>query len=175
MGKQAPLTITLDAARRLRMTGDWWTVHVPGLAYTVDVRIGQHADGRLGITGLAVGADAPADVTARSLRQIPVTALLEQLERIRDRTPALDELFGRAPALERPDPRGRRGIPAEFYAQVAEVYRRAAAQTPAGRSPLRAFRRRFADAKGRTISEATARRWIQRARDMRLLVAAKEG
>ena len=132
--------------------------------YPVCVRLGEAPDGRLVMTGLLIGFPEPVEITARSLRMIPVAPLLADLAR----DEFSREVFGyTAQPLRRPVRRGPRGLDDRHFEEVAATYRRAVKEGP-GRTVMR-FRELW------PTSEATARRWIQRARDKGLLGPAQPG
>lgn len=129
--------------------------------------------GRIVITGLVVGAFGVDEIGARDLQDIRLgRVLLDVVEG----SGAFDELIREAmigPQEPAPDyqlPAGRPsgGYPDEHYQWVAHQYRRAVAHSP--RNPMAALRESMP---GR--SDATIRRWIQRARDKGYLGEAVPG
>jgi hypothetical protein len=172
------------------MEHNWVGFRDDRLPFPVAMALGRSPDGRLICTGLYIGnldlgadydppPDAPewygserVEVTSRSLRELPLTALLGSVEALRDDPEGrafFREVFRLADdlgALPRRRP-GRRGYDREFFEQVAAEYRAVLALEP--RAPVKAL------AKQRQQSEATVRRWVQRARDMGLLGASTPG
>jgi hypothetical protein len=150
------------------------------LAPSVFVRLGQHRDGRLIVTGVLVGGFDGLEVTARSLRTIPLgqvaAATAEYLAGHvggsplgRALTKAMAEQLLAAPARPararvRPGPKG---YSPDFYVDVADRYKAALIQAPA--RPMKHL------AEEMSFSEAQMRRHVQRARDMGLLGTALPG
>jgi Homeodomain-like domain len=154
--------------------------------------VGRSPDGRLICTGLLLAnLDIPAiydpppgapewfrservEVTARSLRELPLPDLLGSITALRDHPEAREQAFFREifrladnlPALPRRRP-GPKGYPRSHFEQVAEEYRVVLALEP--RAPVKALAKRL------QYSEATVRRWVQRARDMGLLGPSTPG
>jgi hypothetical protein len=160
-----------------------------GLPFPVAVSLGRAPDGRLIITGMLIAnldipavydEDAPewfrskpVEITTRSLREVHVADLLNSVTALRDdpKGKALyRRLFGLADDLpasfERRRP-GPKGYSREHFEDVAQAYRRALAEAPS--APVKTL------AKQLGYSEATVRRWIQRARDMGLLGPSTAG
>lgn len=164
-------TITLASPAGIQLDHDaepspesWHTVARSDLPYPIMVRLGKAPDGRLVISGMAVGLDAPVEVTARSLRVIPLASILTTLARSRFMPLVIQNTISQA---RQPVRRGPRGLTDAHFEEVATTYRQALMEAP--RSPLVAFRLLMPS------SESTARRWIQRARDRGLLGPALSG
>ncbi|WP_344163804.1 hypothetical protein [Nocardiopsis rhodophaea] len=152
---------------------DWVRVSGGGLAVPILVRVAYGRDGRPIMTGLIIGDDGPAEITADTLRSIRVGALMEQLFEGFDpggRPPADDfdaevtwalmyDFTHRTPAPPPPERRqGRsRGPTDEELQHFAEVYRR-----EIRRSPRRAM---TATAESVGVSRATANRWAKLCRE----------
>lgn len=144
----------------------------PDRPHPVFLRLGRSPEGRLVCTGLIVGNLArfhgsPVEITARSLRSIPLAELIGtavSTGRLPDDFGAeIRKLLHDAPGLParlkvRPGPKGHS---AEHFAHVADMYRLALDKAPG--APMRWLRKEL------HVSEATARRWVQRARDQGLL------
>jgi hypothetical protein len=162
-----------DLFRRLAEEHNWLAIKEGGLPFPVQLSLGRSSDGRLVCTGLVIGAmDEPREITSRSLRELPLGDLLGSIARLRDdpdvgsflrATFELADDIGETPR-HRPGPRG---YDREHFEHVAVVYREALAVAP--RAPMQEVARRL------STSEATARRWVQRARDMSLLGAGQPG
>jgi len=175
----------------LQLEHNWIAFADDRLPFPVAVSLGRAPDGRLIITGmlianLEIGADydpgpdapewyrsKPVEITTRSLRKVHVADLLNSVTALRDDPEGralFRRLFGLADDLpasfqrRRPGPKG---LPREHFEEVAQAYRRALAEAPS--APVRAL------AKQLNASEATVRRWIQRARDMGLLGPSTPG
>lgn len=161
---------------------DWW-IRVEGgdLSQPALVRLGRSPEGALVCTGLLLGAEGRHEVTARGLRDIrlaevvsALAATAQRARRVRKPLPresdsinafyraligtALDDGPLAAPPKLRPGPRGH---PREHFKAVAERYRRSLLLQP--RAPIKALALEL------NASEATVRRWVQRARDMGFL------
>jgi hypothetical protein len=89
--------------------------------------------------------------------------------------PFLDQLFpGLVPDLPPAGPRVRgQALPRDHFEMVAQEYRFAVENSP--RAPMRQLMRRLEDWKRVPVPEPTARRWVQRARDMGLLGPSRSG
>jgi hypothetical protein len=188
----------------------WIGVSGFGLPYPIQIRAGVAADGRLVCMGLQAAVSAAGEdqweVTARSLREIPLTRILvflaewyspevralilrgvtvgdphyryvgpegetanekeehdEFVQHMLDSAgAALDEPYDR-PRV-RPGPKG---YPDEWFKTVAGAYRRALVEHPRG--TFAALAREL------HASEATVRRWVQRAQDKGYLGASTPG
>ena len=161
----------------------WIGVRGYGLPYPVQIRLGRAADGRLICTGLkaAVPLDhetaADFEVTARSLREIPLTRILTAFAAKMDEPSTrafqarlfpswhLESLavpFARPPV--RPGPKGH---PRSFFEGLAKAYERALLETP--RCPTKTL------AATMGYSEPQVHRLVQRARDMGLLGESMPG
>jgi len=169
---------------------NWIAFHDDRLPFPVAMAVGRSPDGRLICTGLLIAnldfpavydppPDAPEwygsqriEVTSRSLRQLPLPELLGSITALRDDPQGralFREIFRLAddlPATPRHRP-GPKGHPRSHFEQVAEAYRTALAQAP--QAPIKALAEQY------QYSEATVRRWVQRARDMGLLGASTPG
>lgn len=159
---------------------EWHEVLEKGepLVPSVYVRLGQHDDGRLIVTGVIVGGLDDHEVTARSLRTIPlgqITAATgyylgggdgSPLSKAVTKQMAEQLLLAPAQPAARLRP-GPKGYPVAFYEEVAARYR--AALTVAPRRPMKHL------AETMSFSEAQMRRHVQRARDMGLLGEAPAG
>jgi hypothetical protein len=172
----------------LALEHNWIGFTGEDLPFSVAMSLGRSSDGRLTCTGLVltnltIGAqhgddvpdqlrDEPLEITSRLLRTLPVAQLVGSVAAMRDdpegaaffrRTFALaDDL----PALQRPRP-GPRGHDRAWFERVANEYRAALAHSP--RKPIKTVAEQL------HASEATVRRWVQRARDMGLLGASTPG
>jgi len=89
--------------------------------------------------------------------------------------PPLDQLVpGLAPDLPPAGPRIRgQALPPAHFEMVAAEYRLALESRP--QAPMQQLIRRLEDWKGYPVPEPTARRWVQRARDMGLLGPSRPG
>jgi hypothetical protein len=169
---------------------NWIAFHDDRLPFPIAISVGRSPDGRLVCTGLLIAnldfpaiydppPDAPewygskrVEVTARSLRQLPLAALLGSIEALRDDPKArafYREVFRLADDLpERPRRRpGRKGHDQAHFEHVAEAYRAALARAP--QAPVKLLAEQL------HASEATVRRWVHRARDMGLLGPSTPG
>jgi hypothetical protein len=168
------------------MEHHWIVFQDDRLPYPVAMSVGRSPDGRLICTGLlCANLDIPAiydpppgapewfgsqrvEVTARSLRELPLPALLGSIAALRDDPDPRGRAFFREifrladdlPALPRRRP-GPKGHPRAHFEQVADAYRAALVLAP--HAPVKALAPQL------HVSEATVRRWVQRARDMGLL------
>lgn len=166
-----------DALERLK--GDQWDVIDGGeLPMPVALRVGRRRDdGRLVCTGLILGTYVTDDdgelmpaegknvqeITARDLRSIPLGEILT------GRLASLLRLGFPADSGSYEGPRARggpKGYPREHFEGVAAAYRRALHEAP--RAPIKTLAAQL------HTSEATARRWVRRARDLELLTEAPE-
>jgi len=153
---------------------NWLAFTEDDLPFPVLMSFGRAADGRLVCTGLVAGAmvDAPAEITSRSLREIPLSRLLSAVVHLKDDPDfggfykAVLDLADDVGDLPRSRP-GPDGYDRKHFEQVAAAYREALGVTPRG--PMGELARRLG------VSKATARRWVQRARDMGLLGASQPG
>lgn len=158
----------------------WWPVHAePEYPFTLDVRVGPLDDGRLACTGLRLNyrGDSATEITARSLREVHLPEILRAaVDRLSEADPSLAKAFlgyELSPATRKTKPRLRPGPPGydrQFFADVADLYRESLRLNPA--HPYDHFRRAWG---GVPINISTARRWVQRARDMGLLGNAPAG
>ena len=168
----------------------WVLLEGGSLPYPVTLSAGIGDDGRLRCTGVILGAFTaePAEITSASLRDVRISELLQEVAGAGDLLESLIEYSGPGegrPFLERlapglipdlpPRPAQVRGaLPRSHFEMVAAEYRRALVTND--RAPMTELRRRLAGWLGRDeIPEPTARRWVQRARDMGLLGASRPG
>jgi hypothetical protein len=168
----------------------WVVLEGGSLPYPVTLSVGIGEDSRLRCTGVILGAftGETAEITSASLRDVRVTELLQEIAKAGKLLEALIEYTGPRedrPFLDRLTPglipdlqpraaqvRGARLERSHFEA-VAEAYR--SALTVNLRAPMTELRRQLSESLDREIPEPTARRWVQRARDMGLLGASRPG
>lgn len=167
----------------------WYEVEGGGLPRAVLVRVTISPEGRLICNGFLLGAGPTegnpaevAEIIARQLREVPLSKILAAIAGNLKQTarvtgwPHLQPLLNlevegegeeesayQGPRL-RPGPKGH---PRSHFEEVATAYRAALIRAP--RSPMKALAEQFG------ASEATARRWVQRARDMGLLGESMPG
>jgi len=155
------------------------------LPYGIRLRVEVDREYRLVCTGMQLG-DPPAqwsdeasdrwnyqdgdkrlEVTTRELHEIRINEILTQLASIAANLESdwlLDALRIRRPPGAGPSrridarPVGRRGHPRELYQEVAELYR-----TSGMRKPVKRIAEHF------VIADATARRYVRRARELGFL------
>ena len=163
------------AAKLLASAGEassWHTVEGGNMPWPILVRLGL-ANGRLTVTGIVIGAlGEVGEVTSRALRTIRIADLTTLLARDARRgdffssmfLEAADELGSGAKLAGRP---GRPGYDREHFQGIAAEYRAALRINP--HHPIDEI------AEGHDVSEATARRWVARARDMGFLERAPIG
>jgi hypothetical protein len=168
----------------------WVVLEDGGLPYPVAVSAGIGDDGRLRCTGLILGAltAEPAEITSASLRNVRVAELLQEIagsgnllealisfEGPGEDRPFLDRLNpGLLPDLPpRVQPVSGGALPRAHFEAVASEYRRALVTSK--HAPMTELRRRLGEWLEREVPEPTARRWVQRARDMGLLGASRQG
>jgi hypothetical protein len=153
-----------DLARALpsgRPPGAYWTkVEGGSLPWPVLIRLGI-TEGRLVVTGLVIGAEDEAELTSRAIRiKIPevTQTILTAARKPGASAEMIQALFvDTAAPYRRPRARpGPRGLPKEHFEEVAQVYRSVTRGHP--RSPMPEVAKRL------HTTEATARRWVQRAR-----------
>jgi hypothetical protein len=157
-------------------SGDWFGIHWPDAPFPVVMRLGRSAEGQVVCSGLILGAArqddpragvqrglASSEISATSLRQIPLGLLLDELSR---RQPS-SFFLARLPEFQRPTRLGPRGIPADKLAEVADLYRRALKERPS--APVRWMAQQILGPTGKPTPEVTVRRWLQRCRDLGLL------
>lgn len=155
--------------------GVWTTFSGGRLPFPVHLRTSRSEDGRLICTALVI-TPGEQEITARSLREIPLSQLLSRRGGRSANSESLGLSFAAAfmealspefeGALARPGPQGH---PREHFEGVAAAYREALIQSP--RAPVQWL----LDTETLHGSEATVRRWIRRARDMGLLGEAVPG
>ncbi len=131
----------------------------------VMVKLGRSEAGGLACTGLLMGAETEIEITARSLRTVPMGAFLKAVADWKFGK-ALSGVKGTRPA------RGRRGASIEFYEQLVADYRKAMLAAPQA-SVMELARQRGQPGKPRSVS--TVRRWLQEARRRGLLGPAVHG
>ncbi|MDN5917094.1 MAG: hypothetical protein L0I76_18660 [Pseudonocardia sp.] len=179
MSKRHPVTFLQPAHqaelfRELEEGRHWVAFRGDELPLPVMLSLGRADDGRLICTGLVLGAptDELREVTSRSLRGVPISELIGAVTALRD-DPGFAAFYRVAlgladDAAELPRSRpGARGYDREHFEMVAATYRAALGTAP--NAPTR-------ETAGRLhVSEATARRWVQRARDMDLLGQSHPG
>jgi hypothetical protein len=180
---------------------NWIGVETEGAAGSVLVRLGRSLEGRLVATGLIVGPGEGGELTARSLRAIPLAQIVATLANLiaayqddpedipdvvweaspeevsrgahRQTYRSLEALVSdlvlfRAETYEGPRARpGPKGHPPEHFERVATAYREALIAHP--RAPMKALAEQL------HASDATVRRWVQRARDKGLLGSSVPG
>ncbi|MEV6817917.1 hypothetical protein AB0M72_04090 [Nocardiopsis dassonvillei] len=160
--EQTPSEETAESDAWVRVTGG-------GLDTPVLVRVAYGRDGRPIMTGLIIGDDGPAEITADTLRRIRIGALLEQLTTGFDPSepPPWDDLraqtewglmheFTRRSPPPMPQQSRTRGPSDDELRHFAEVYR-----TEVRRNRRRAM---TATAESVGVSRATANRWAQQCR-----------
>lgn len=160
--------------RELVEDHNWFAFRGNGLPFPVMMSMGKAADGRLTCTGLVLGALAAeqVEVTARSLRELPLAELLGAVVALKDDSDfggiyrAMLDLADDLDELPRRRP-GPKGYDRSHFERVAAIYRQALKTSP--HAPMKETSRVL------HTSEATARRWVQRARDMRLLGESQPG
>jgi hypothetical protein len=160
--EQTPSTELAENDAWVRVTGG-------GLDIPVLVRVAYGRDGRPMMTGLIIGNDGPAEITADTLRHIRIGALLEQLtagfsphdpplvDDLRAQTEwgLMHEFTRRSPPPAPEQTRSRGPSDAELR-HFAEVYR-----TEVRRNRRRAM---SATAEEVGVSRATANRWAAQCR-----------
>jgi hypothetical protein len=150
----------------------------PPLPRRVLMRIAKAPDGRLICTGLVLGAFDDDEITARTYRRLPLIEFLTEAARWSERQPDLArQVFGgelprRGGARVRPGPKGHDD---KHFKLVAGLYRRALLSRP--RAPVQMLLELINEGRepGGEWSEATVRRWLQRARDKGFLREAQAG
>lgn len=157
----------------------WIVVQGSGLPdFIVEIRVRKSPDGRLVCTGLRAGGlpEVPQEVTARGLRQIPLARILRALalEDVGEKGRrwmadhlGLELAHAAVPTYERPaTPQGSR-LPKEHFMDVAKVYRQGLLVDP--RRPDKYV------ASVMDVSEPTARRYVQKAREYGFLGPTSRG
>ena len=148
----------------------WIAVEYEGAPYPIELRVGRAEDGRLICAGLQLAGDeTDSEVTARSLREIPlarillgVAAFFATAEVASTFRSTLEDMLGLKQAAVQPYHRvptrpGPKGYPDDHFELVAAAYQRALIEYP--RSTFKALATQL------HASEATVRRWVQRAQD----------
>lgn len=152
-----------------------WYVYgasIGGHDFPVYVRFGTDGEGRTRCTGLLMGPDAPSDITARGLREVPVADAIRYFAAASDDDEIVRTIVGIWPDSA-PDvpygvlPRGRRPLDDEHYRLWAEKYRAALAKWPT--SPVRSL------ALAEHVETPTLRRWLAEARRRGFLGEATPG
>ncbi|MDP8931088.1 MAG: hypothetical protein M3O70_21575 [Actinomycetota bacterium] len=144
--------------------GNWWAIFGgtqprsdEDEPVNVAVKVGQR-DGKAVVIGLLLESPDGSEITARALRKtLSLPQLLETLGQVYARRGDADPLVADA-VVSRPRRPGPRGWPDAHYQQVAEVYSRNLKAHP--RRPMKITAEQFG------TSEATARRWVARARKL---------
>jgi hypothetical protein len=194
-GSRPQLSVRLDLAggseeiAGFTNSRQWVVLEGGSLPYPVTLSAGIGDDGRLRCTGVILGAftTEPAEITSASLREVRIAELLQEVASAGNLLQALIEYSGPGdgrPFLDRlspgllPDlpprpPQVRGALPRSHFETVAAEYRRALLVND--RAPMTELRRRLAEWLGREVPEPSARRWVQRARDMGLLGASRPG
>jgi len=175
-----------EIADEIKQGDNWYAVAWKTGALTGDmydgellIRLAKSPEGRIVCTGMVLGGavGSETEITARSLRDLPLAPLLAGLGRwreARDQTGIFSAGFKRyAPKLRR----GPQGLPAAHFERIADLYREAIKLQP--RAPLKAMRELLAKDKGGYVpSDSTIHGWIRQARQLRLLgqaIAGKAG
>lgn len=173
-------------ADEIKQGDDWYAVAwktgaLTGGMYDGEmlVRLAKSPDGRLVCTGMVLGGPlgSEAEITARSLRNLPLAPLLAglgQWREARDQTGIFGAGFKRyAPKLRR----GPQGLDIDHFQKIADYYRIAINRQP--RAPLKAMRELLAEDKGGYVpSDSTIHGWIRQCRQRGLLgqaIAGKAG
>ncbi len=129
-------------------------------------------DGRLVCTGLVLGASDGAEVTSRSLRNLPLSQLLSRLAKwpeVRGETGVFGAGFKRyVPKLSR----GPKGLPDSHFERIAAIYKTALQQEPS--RPIR-YMRKVLRPHGGWPHDSTIHKWIQQCRELGLLGASIPG
>lgn len=155
---------------KLGKTNRWHRVSGTALPYPVLLRLGRAPDGRLVCTGLIAGALGDGEVSATSLREIPLGEILSDLASLgRIKDPALRWLFSPTGVTDvtRLVARGPRGLPIDHFKRVAAKYREALVRAP--KRPVAWL------AEQMHAPEPTVRRWLQRCRDMGFIGPSQAG
>jgi hypothetical protein len=155
-------------------SGDWFRVEWPDSPFPVVMRLGRSADGQVVCSGLLLGGARKgqqnvgiqrgrlgAEISASSLRQIPLGLLLDALSHRQS------FFLERLPEFQRPTRLGPLGIPPERLATVADLYQRALQERPS--APVQWMREQYPTPEGKPTPAPTIRRWLQRCRDLGLL------
>ena len=150
------------------------------IPYGIRIRVEVDREHRLVCTGMRLGgppvggspdSEETVELTTRGLREIRINEILAQLGQEPLKPPWLLGELGGTSASEGPashllDSRalGRRGHPHEHYQKVAEIYRASGAIKPVKRI-----------AEHFVVEDATARRYVRRARELGFLGLAIPG
>jgi len=183
----------------------------PTLPFPIAVKLGKSDDGRLVCIGMKLGLEAlteweaqsvlrppssPVQITSRTLREIPMGEILDDLAAWRTQPFLVEDGFVEvldAAVVESPAPRvqpGRPGHPLAFYEGIRDLYREALQASPGhiaryivehakdvdGR-PIYDVKTETADFRNvhQATREAAARRWVTKARNKGLLGPARHG
>lgn len=136
----------------------WIGVNVPGQPHSIAICLGEADDGRLVATGLLIDPGKNLEVTSRLLRDVRLGELVSTAAVSPFPIGRVKHSTRRRVRKARPGPAGH---PDEFYARVADAYRRAIRMHP--RTPVIALM----DELG--VSEATTHRYLQECRRRGLL------
>jgi hypothetical protein len=165
----APGGLLLHLGLKEIRSPNWLRVAWPGAPYPIAARLGRSTDGGVVCSGLVLGGavdGSVAEVTAGSLRKIPLGLLLDALSgRVTSGKGStwLDSL----PGFQRPTRLGPRGIPVDKLAEIAKLYRQARIERPS--SPVKWLSEQIVGPEGKPTPAVTVRRWLQRCRDLGLL------
>ena len=149
---------------------DLWLSVEPGHPHpALMIRLGW-SSGRTSCTGLMILAGGGrGDITARRLRQIPLTKVMAVFGTLLDQVPAGQlEALGLGTGVKATGIRpGPIGWPHEHYDKVARAYRQAATASPS--SPIKRLSEDWPTPEGKPTPEPTIRRWVQESRRLGLL------
>jgi hypothetical protein len=169
-----------EIADEIKQGDDWyavaWKTGSPtGGLYDGEVliRLAKSPDGRLVCTGMVLGGavGSETEITARSLRDLPLTPLLAKLgqwREKRDQTGIFSAGFKRYAPQRR---RGPQGLDDEHFKKIADLYREAIKLQP--RAPLKAMKELLGKDEDR--SDSTIHGWIRQARQRGFLGKAVIG
>lgn len=162
MAKLTHTLVAKPAIRKefLRLAGffPWSRVDLADFPAQMWICFGETAEGRAVITGLVLSPGTNREISARALRDIPLSRLL-LLQKVGLTAGKVKKSEPYRPVQARPGPKG---WPREHFTKVAEAYRHALKTHP--RTPIR-----YLSVQQFKVSEATVHRWLQRARDMGML------
>ena len=133
-------------------SGTWYRFDPPDVPYEVRLQVGKASDGRLVCSAFSAQASDGAAITSRSLRDLPVLAMLC----------AIGPTLVTVPSAWRPPHPGRKGHDLAHFKEVVRHYRRHLRHNP--RAPLKSLAAQYG------IADVTANRWLHRAAEMGLLV-----
>jgi hypothetical protein len=151
-----------------------WGAGTGSTPYPVVLKLGRSEDGQVIGSGMILGGNvvesSQGQVTAGSLRSIPLGLILDELSRgLAKGAPWLSKISLRS----RPTRLGPRGIPIDRLREVAQLYRRALASRPS--APVKWMSEQIRGPEGRPTPTVTVRRWLQRCRDLGFLGPATPG